>query len=479
MNSNKKMTKQNGQVQVPSTKKAIEEKVFVAEKIVSVLRLIVLTHGTLVYLFLIDKSQTVIWLSYFILILSWIYSLYVYFFEPYRRYPVMLSSYFTSITDAIFITIWIYATGAVKSPFYVILYGAVTSIAFRYSYCETMIAAVIYSISYLAMLVYVDQIIGYYTEISVRVAYVFLIALVGALFAREALHQTKAKLELKELTQKLEIEVNERKQAEEALRKAHEELEKRVEERTKELSKSNELLKQEITERKLTEEELKKSREQLRNLSAHLQFAREDERTKIAREVHDELGQKLTALKMDLSSVSNKLPKDKKLLIEKTKSMSKLIDTTIETVQRITTELRPGLLDDLGLIAAIEWQAEEFQSRTGIECEITIDTGNIFLDRDRSTAIFRIFQEALTNVSRHANATRVEVSLKEEENRLELKVKDNGKGIEENQIFDSKSFGLIGIRERVYLLGGEVNISGIKNQGTTIMVNIPLEVKFL
>jgi signal transduction histidine kinase len=138
------------------------------------------------------------------------------------------------------------------------------------------------------------------------------------------------------------------------------------------------------------------------------------------------------------------------------------------------TELRPGLLDDLGLVAAIEWQAEEFQKRTGIKCEATLDPEEIILDQDRSTAISRILQETLTNVSRHANATKVKVNLRKKAGKLILKVNDNGKGITEKQISDPKSFGLIGIRERVHLFGGEVKISGIRDKGTTVTVNIPL-----
>ena len=231
---------------------------------------------------------------------------------------------------------------------------------------------------------------------------------------------------------------------------------------------------EDITEGKQVEEELKSSREQLRNLSAHLQSIMEKERMNIAREIHDELGQALTVLKMDLFWLNNQLPKDQKLLFEKTKSMSELIDKTVKTVQRISAELRPGLLDDLGLAAAIEWQAEEFQKRTGIKCEVILDPVDIILDQDISTAVFRIFQEALMNVFRHANATNVEVSLDEKADKILLKVKDNGKGITEKQISNPESFGLIGIRERVHLLGGYVKIIGIRDKGTTITVTIPL-----
>ncbi len=229
-----------------------------------------------------------------------------------------------------------------------------------------------------------------------------------------------------------------------------------------------------VTESKRVEEEIKSSREELRDLTAHLQSIREQERTVIAREMHDELGQSLTALKMDLSWLDRKTPKDQKPLVDRIISMRKLIDSTLQTVKRISTDLRPELLDDLGLSAAIEWQGEEFQNRTGIKTKVTMDPEEIILDQERSTAIFRIFQEALTNVARHSNATRVSVNLKMKTSKIDLKVKDNGKGITEKQISGPKSFGLIGIRERIHFLEGEVNISGVQDKGTTVTVSIPI-----
>lgn len=228
-----------------------------------------------------------------------------------------------------------------------------------------------------------------------------------------------------------------------------------------------------ISTRKQAEEELKNSREQLRNLSAHLQSVREKERMRIAREIHDELGQALTALKMELSWLNNKIPKDQLSLHEKTKSMVELIDKTSETVQRISEELRPGLLDDLGLGAAIEWQAEKFHNRTGIPCEVYLNPEEIIVNQDISTAIFRIFQETLTNIIRHAKASYVKVKLQEINDEIELEVSDNGKGITEEQIYHPQSFGIIGIRERVYLLKGKVTIVGVPDKGTTLTVHIP------
>jgi len=233
---------------------------------------------------------------------------------------------------------------------------------------------------------------------------------------------------------------------------------------------------QDITERKRAEEELTYSREQLRNLSMHLQSVREEERTTIAREIHDELGQVLTALKMDLSWLDKKHRGDKSFA-ERTKSMLSLVDSTIQTVKRISSELRPGVLDHLGLAAAIEWQAKEFEKHTGIACDVSVDPDDMVLDRQYSTTIFRIFQEALTNVARHANATKVRISLVEKEDGISLHVEDNGKGITKKQMNNPQSFGLIGIQERVHFLNGEIRIRGTRNKGTSLTIHIPLEKK--
>jgi PAS domain S-box-containing protein len=222
------------------------------------------------------------------------------------------------------------------------------------------------------------------------------------------------------------------------------------------------------------EKELRHSQEQLRNLSTHLHSMVEEERTRISREIHDELGQLLTILKMELSWLKKRLPKKEDLLRDRTKSMAKLVDTTIQTLRKISTELRPGVLDDLGLTAAIEWQVQEFQSRTGMRCRFTVRPEEIVLDPDRSTAVFRIFQETLTNIVRHANANEVTILLEKTGDCLILEVKDNGRGITQSQITNSKSLGLLGIRERALLWGGTVQINGTHGKGTTITVQIPL-----
>jgi signal transduction histidine kinase len=230
-----------------------------------------------------------------------------------------------------------------------------------------------------------------------------------------------------------------------------------------------------ITERKQMEEELSRSREQLRDYYTYLQSVIEMERSRIAREIHDELGQALTALNMDLDWLAKKLPEDPATLQEKINDMSKNIDVTIKSVRRIAAELRPRLLDELGLSAAIEWQAKEFCHRAGIECEVAFYPEDIVVDRERSTAIFRILQEALTNVARHAHANMVTISLVKTERKVVLKVRDNGQGITLSQIANTNSFGLLGMRERVQPWKGRVKIKGVPNKGTIVYVSLQLD----
>ena len=212
-----------------------------------------------------------------------------------------------------------------------------------------------------------------------------------------------------------------------------------------------------ITERKKAEEQLMKSQEDLRNLAAHLQSVREDERKSVAREIHDDVGQNLAALKMDMYMLEKKLPREQKPLIDRMKTMVELTDSTVQTVRRIHEELRPTLLDGLGFVESIKSYKKEFEDKTEIKCELHIEPESIDLSEERSLAFFRILQESMTNVRLHAGATKVNVSIKEKNGKLELKVKDNGIGIKEEQLLKSDSFGLIGIRERVDFLGGEVS----------------------
>jgi PAS domain S-box-containing protein len=235
---------------------------------------------------------------------------------------------------------------------------------------------------------------------------------------------------------------------------------------------------EDITERKQTEEQLRATSAQLRALMASLQSAREQEGIRIAREIHDELGSALTSLRWDLEAIDKTLSEveDQSLMLalrDKIGTMVGLIDTTVHVVRRISSELRPPILDDLGLAAAIEWQTQQFQARTGIICQYDGPGESLDLDQEQSTAIFRIFQEALTNVLRHAQATRVDVTLEEEGAALVLKIRDNGRGITEGEQDGSRTLGLLGMRERAYLIGGRVELTGIRGQGTTVTLRVP------
>jgi len=211
----------------------------------------------------------------------------------------------------------------------------------------------------------------------------------------------------------------------------------------------------------------------LRALAARLHSAREEERTRVAREIHDELGQALTAIKLEFTSLLHDLPEDQGIAAPRSQSILRLLDQTIQSVRRIATGLRPGILDDMGLVAALEWAAEDFQTRTGTRCRVDLPDVNIALDPERATALFRIFQETLTNVARHANATQVDVRLGKENGNLILEISDNGKGISDEELTAKTSLGILGMRERVLLLGGTLTISGTPGKGTTVSVLIP------
>ncbi len=227
------------------------------------------------------------------------------------------------------------------------------------------------------------------------------------------------------------------------------------------------------------ERQLKESYDKVRQLAAHIQSVREEERTSIAREIHDELGQLLTVLKMDLAFFQKKvvqfsLQNTYKEAIQDIQSMSNLIDTTINTVRKIATELRPEILDDLGLREAIEWEIQMFQNRSGIKCTFNTNVDHLDLDRERSTALFRILQETLTNVARHSGAVAVGITLEHQNHYLILQVADNGKGIADQKSSQERSFGILGMRERALLIGGEFTINGENGKGTTVTVKVPL-----
>ena len=239
------------------------------------------------------------------------------------------------------------------------------------------------------------------------------------------------------------------------------------------LYRNNAMLSQQIKERRIAEEHLRASQQSLRALAAHLQSVREEEWTRIAREIHDQLAQALTGLKMDVAWITSRLPEGSKALRQKAHSMSGLIDATMESVHEIMTQLRPEVLDRLGLSAAIGWQAGEFQRRSGIRCNVSLPAEDLLLDRDRSTAVFRIFQELLTNVARHAGATRTDVAVRSDSDELVLTVEDNGRGIDAEVAHSPKSFGLMGVRERVLPFGGRVDIKGVRGEGSRVTVALP------
>jgi PAS domain S-box-containing protein len=222
------------------------------------------------------------------------------------------------------------------------------------------------------------------------------------------------------------------------------------------------------------ESALKESREQLRSLSSHLQAAREEERLRLAREIHDELGQTLTAALMELGLLKKEVKKSAPA-VEKIASVTGLIDEAVGDVQRICAELRPRILDHLGLRAALEWQTKKFADRTGINCLLDIPHDSIKLATETETALFRIFQETLTNVSRHAKATQVSVRLAIEDRALILEVRDNGTGISKSRLSAENAFGIMGIRERAHELGGDVIFTSARNKGTTVTVTVPHE----
>ncbi|HMJ14341.1 MAG TPA: GAF domain-containing protein, partial [Polyangiaceae bacterium] len=217
--------------------------------------------------------------------------------------------------------------------------------------------------------------------------------------------------------------------------------------------------------------------DQLRALSARMEAAREDERSSIAREIHDELGQALTALKMDLAWTARRLDTkelDRASILERLRGMAQMTDEMVDQVRRISSQLRPGVLDDLGLVAAIEWQAVEFERRTGTSCVVRADLGETRLGREVSTQLFRIFQEALTNVARHADAERVDVRLEAHDERLLLDVRDDGRGITEESASSHTALGLLGIRERARRVGGTATIGGAPGSGTVVSVELPI-----
>jgi len=228
-----------------------------------------------------------------------------------------------------------------------------------------------------------------------------------------------------------------------------------------------------ITDRKNAEQALHESRAQLQDLARYLQTVREDERSKIAHEIHDEFGQALTVIKMDLHLIAEQYKHDLRLRKQLSDVMS-LTDSAIDMVRRVASELRPGILDDLGLEATLEWQSEDFCDHTHIACNFRWELGDQELGQRISTTLFRIYQESLTNVVRHSGATQVDSSLKIEGDWLVLTIEDNGRGITLNEICSNQSMGLLGMRERARALGGDVDFQGKDESGTSVRARFPL-----
>lgn len=237
------------------------------------------------------------------------------------------------------------------------------------------------------------------------------------------------------------------------------------------------VLANDVTDKLAAEENLLKSHEELRQLATHLENIRETERTHMAREIHDELGQQLTGLKMDISWLNKKIKSEDEEINQKIKDTISLIDKTVITVRRIATQLRPSILDDLGLIAAMEWQSEDFEKRSEIPTYFSANVLMLEVKPEIATVVFRVFQECLTNVLRHASASLVEANLIVSEGKLELTIKDNGKGFDPAEIENKKTLGLLGMKERVLLMGGTYQITSEPEKGTLVRIIVPLAVQ--
>jgi PAS domain S-box-containing protein len=275
-------------------------------------------------------------------------------------------------------------------------------------------------------------------------------------------------------TQLILVDVTERWHKEHQLEKHTDDLAERLKRRNSMYLKRLEEIRAEVKRRKKTEAELQKYQTELRMLSAHLEEAREKERKWIAQELHDEFGQQLGALKMNLTQLEKLLPHTNDEVLEKTRKMSEIIDTTIQKVREVSRKLRPSMLDNLGFAAAVAWQAKEFHKNSGIQVNVRIDD-NIDLPDKIGSALFRVFQETLTNVYRHARATEVDVDIFMDGDDLFMSIRDNGVGFDSEKLKNPKTFGLIGIRERVHSLGGEVTFDSQVGEGTTVNVVVPMQ----
>ncbi len=230
-----------------------------------------------------------------------------------------------------------------------------------------------------------------------------------------------------------------------------------------------------VSERVKAHEELRLSKEELQELSSTAHIAREQEKSRIARELHDELGQALTMLQMDVAWAKARVAPDQPEFVTRLERMERLLKTTVAATRRIAADLRPLMLDDLGIVPAIEWLVENFTQRTGVPCELSIEDPEMVLGGLQATAVFRIVQESLTNIAKHAKAKRAEVTIAEDAGTLVVRIHDDGVGFVAQAPRKSGSFGLVGLRERAALLRGEARIHATPGSGTTIEVRLPLQ----
>jgi PAS domain S-box-containing protein len=229
-----------------------------------------------------------------------------------------------------------------------------------------------------------------------------------------------------------------------------------------------------ITQRVRAQEELDRARTQLRELSISSQTAREEEKSRIARELHDELGQSLTALKMDLAWLKAHTSESTPAVTERIRAMQAVLDSMVAATRRISSDLRPLMLDDLGLMAALEWLTQDFSRRTGVQCMLTMGDEIAQTDARIQSALYRAVQEALTNAARHAQASTVRIDLSASADSVHLRIRDDGRGMDAADQAKRGSFGLIGMRERIYILGGTLQLESAAGQGTAIAIDLPL-----
>jgi signal transduction histidine kinase len=406
------------------------EKARVAERSIAAIRVLIIVFNSLTYQFLINQSGTIPWLAYLIIFMSGLYGLAVLFLDPYRRYPVMLSSYFTTVSDTIFITLWIYATGGIASPYYLLLYASIIAIAFRYNSRETLMAAAVYSASYLALLVALGQLTGHESDITVRIGYVFLVAAISALFARETVQQTRAKFELRHLTQRLE---------------------------------------QEIAERKRITAELAEAQQQLSE-------SREAERLYLARELHDGPVQDLYGVRFQLGELAE--AEDGALGRAALAEAQSNIQRVIGLLRDICGELRPPALASFGLEIALRSHAAHFQkAHPDLVVTLDLSTDGLELSERVRLALFRIYQQALNNIVQHAHARAVLVQLAVNADRIELTIEDDGCGFVVPpgwlELARQGHMGLLGAAERAEAIGGQLQVESTVGDGTSVRVIVP------